>query len=138
MCLRCRGLRGAGLDTGTPVDECSRPAFGPPISPCLSLSRDSFSARSRSSRLMIFFSRVLDIASARARAALFARLRVVSHANTDTKAHRTRRTTVVVHLIFDNFRITLRAAPFWQRALRRRSARVRRSANLVSEPALRR
>lgn len=52
------------------------------------------------------------------------------------QAHRTRH-TVVAHLIFVNFRITTPPAPFWQRALRRRSARVRRTANLVNKPALR-
>lgn len=84
--LRCRGLRSAGLDA-EPVtaddedddDEECRPMPGAAISPliCLSRSRDSFSARSRSSRFMIFFSRVLDIAPARRdSSALLARLRV--------------------------------------------------------------
>jgi len=72
-CLRCRGLRGAGLDAdpaATVVDddddeEC-KPMLGPTSLPtCLSRSRDSFSARNRSSRFIIFFSKVLDIALAR-------------------------------------------------------------------------
>lgn len=65
--LRCRGLRSAGLDIGPDNDngDVWRPMLEPTISPpCLSLSRDSFSARNRSSRFMIFFSRVLDIAPA--------------------------------------------------------------------------
>lgn len=69
-CLRCRGLRSAGLDAGPAAadeddddDEECKPMPGPTSPPtCLSRSRDSFSARSRSSRFMIFFSRVLDIA----------------------------------------------------------------------------
>lgn len=71
--LRCRGLRSAGLDVEPAVaaadddDEECKPMPGAATSPpiCLSRSRDSFSARSRSSRFMIFFSRVLDIAPAR-------------------------------------------------------------------------
>lgn len=84
-CLRCRGLRSAGLDAGPAAadddddDEECKLMPGPQTSPptCLSRSRDSFSARSRSSRFMIFFSRVLDIAPARRdSSALLTRLRV--------------------------------------------------------------
>jgi len=51
------------------------------------------------------------------------------------QAHRTRRTVVVVaHLIFDNLRITLPLFGSERRAAGP-SARVRRTANLASEPA---
>jgi len=136
-CLRCRGLRSAGLDAGPAAadddddDEECKPMPGPPTSPpaCLSRSRDSFSARNRSSRFMIFFSRVLDIAperrdsSALLNAAtclfwflflFFLFLIIFTYAAHQRQAHRTRH-IAVVRPIFNNFRITLsRAAPFWQ------------------------